>query len=150
MICFNFSPWVFLLFEFLHNLNNITPVEHFKLTVAVENYIKPIYSCAKCPKDDLLRQRKGCRGEVPQRVGEFKVDRCPGNHLQSIDFLLDYYMRWKRGADFSDQPAKLIDIMYFIDNRVEKHKEFLQKEAEKKQKMRGLTRGHSPKYRRKF
>ena len=70
--------------------------------------------------------------------------------MKNVDFLLDLYVRWKRCADFLDQPAKLVDAMYFIDNRVEKHKEFLRKEAEKKHKMRGMARGNSSKHRRKF
>ena len=119
------------------------------LTVATENYINPRrFTCSLCPKDDALRIRKGCRGELSQKVGEFKVDRCPGNHLKSIDFLVDLYMRWKRCGDFSEQPAKLVDVCYFIDNRIEKHKEFLHKEAERKAKAKGVGRGHIPRRRR--
>ena len=115
--------------------------------MAIENYIAPRYTCRTCPQDDLLRVSKGCRGGRKQKIGDFSVDRCPGNYLQSIDYLLDLYMRWKRCSDFSDQPAKLVDIMYFIDDRVEKHKEFLRKEAERKNKARGMH-GNRSKYRR--
>ena len=118
------------------------------LTVAVENYITPRYACHRCPANEALRVSKGCKGEVKQKVGDFSVDRCPGNYLHSIDYLLDLYMRWKRCGDFSEQPAKVVDICYFIDDRIEKHKEFLRKEADRKAKARGVARGHSPKRRR--
>ena len=132
------------LYEFLHNLNNLNDAEYFYLTVAVQNYIQPkLYTCSLCPKDNKLRAIKGCWGNVKKKVGQFKVNTCPGNHLQNIDYLLDYYVRWKRGGGLEDQPAKLVDILYFIDNRIEAHKESLHKEAERKAKARGVRRGHS-------
>ena len=140
---------MFKLYEYVHNLNNLTNVEYFKLTVAVENYIQPrLYTCSLCPKDDALRVRKGCRGEIKRKVEGFVVDRCPGNHLQSIEHLLDLYMRWKRSGSFVDQPAKLVDVCYFIDNKIEAHKERLHKEAERKAKARGIKHGHSSNRRR--
>ena len=140
-----------MLYEFLHNLNHITNVEYFYLTVAVSNYINPkLYTCRLCPADEALRARKGCRGEISQRVGSFRVDRCPGNHLKNIDFLLDFYVKWKRTGDFAEHPAKLIDSCHYIDNRIEKHKEFLQKEADRKQKTKGIMRGNHPRRNRKY
>ena len=147
---FNPPDWAWALYEYLHNLNHLTRSEHFFLTVAVENYIQPRrYTCSLCMDEPSYRARKGCHGELAQRVGKFKTQKCPGNYLLNIDYLLEWYTRWKRCADFRDEPAKLIDIFYFIDNRVEAEKERLRKEAERRQKTRGLARGHNAKGKRR-
>lgn len=136
-----------MLFEFLHNINNITQSDHFLLTVAVKNYIQPkLYTCALCPADENLRARKGCRGELPQKIDGFVTEKCPGNYLFKIDYVLEYYRRWKNCATFDEQPAKLIDICYFIDNKLEAEKERLQKEADRRQRLRGKY-GHRAKRR---
>ena len=135
--------WVWALYEHLYCLNNITTTEHFYLSVAVENYLQPKrYTCSLCRDEPNYRARKGCEGGIQQKVGGFKTPKCPGNYLLGIDYLLEWYQRWKRCADFGDESAKLIDIFYYIDNRVEAEKRRLQKEAESRQRVRGLARGH--------
>lgn len=132
------------MYQFTYSINYVTISEHFYLTLGIENYIQPkLYTCSLCFDDKLHRERKGCRGEFKQKVRQFTTDRCPGNYIHNIDYLVELYQRWKRCTSFDDEPAKLIDIFYFIDNRIEEHKEKLRKDQERKAKTRGVSRGNN-------
>lgn len=132
-----------MLFQFIYSISHVSKSEHFYLTIGIENYIQPkLYTCSLCFDDKFHRQRKGCQGEFKQKVRGFTTGRCPGNYLHNIDYLLELYSRWKRSTSFEDEPAKLIDIFYFIDNRIEEHKEKLRKDQERKSRAKsGVRRG---------
>lgn len=127
----------------------MSSTELFHLTIAIENYIQPkLYTCDLCPNIATYRLRKACEGGgIRQKIGQFYTQKCPGNYFKNLDYLLEWYTRWKRLSSLDDSPAKLIDIFYFIDNRLEEFKEKKQKELEIKQKK--VSRGGNPRSHRR-